>query len=468
LAYLARENLVAFMGPAKRPARTRLRPARSVLIIFLASITSCNFLPALPPAQDGSPSVTKRVSFAILEDYDKGEDLREIAKDFALMRELEIDTLRCSFGWDDYEPVRGQYDFAWLKEFVKLAAEHGIKLRPYIAYTPRWAGTAGTDGVDWNNPPADYRAWYDFVYHLVSALREFPNVLSFEIYNEENSPQWWDGSIDEYKETLRQAAMAIRSANSAAQVILGGFVFPDVEWLQSIVKDGYARYYEVTPFHAYPETWTEPGVVVENYLDRSYREFFVRYNKALGESEPIWINEMGFAATPQKTERQQASWRARAVSTFLADPHVEHIGVYEIKDLAPGREIIGDEKNYYLGITRADRAKKLAFHTVDMLTDLLDAGTLTTADSEVTVTVSHGNAVELYRRLFKRPDGRRVLFIYDKAGSPTVRATLRAGGRTALRYELDGSAKKHEHFDGHTLSEIRLTPGDVAIFRIDP
>ena len=26
------------------------------------------------------------------------------------MNELEIDTMRCSFGWDGYEPVRGQYD----------------------------------------------------------------------------------------------------------------------------------------------------------------------------------------------------------------------------------------------------------------------------------------------------------------------------------------------------------------------
>ena len=29
------------------------------------------------------------------------------------MQELEIDTLRCSFGWDDYEPEPGVYDFAW-------------------------------------------------------------------------------------------------------------------------------------------------------------------------------------------------------------------------------------------------------------------------------------------------------------------------------------------------------------------
>jgi hypothetical protein len=121
-----------------------------------------------------------------------------------------------------------------------------------------------------------------------------------------------------------------------------------------------------------------------------------------------------------------------------------------------------------LGITHADRAKKLAFYTVDMLTDLLDVGTVTTADGDVTVTVSKGHASELYRHLFKRPDGSRVLFISDKSASPTVRATLRTRGATALRYELDGSFAKHAAFDGHTLTDIRLEAGNVAIFRIDP
>jgi hypothetical protein len=83
--------------------------ANSTLLLFLFWISSCS--PALQLNHGSAQSVSKKVSFAILEDYDKGEDLNEVAKDFQLMRELEIDTLRCSFGWDDYEPVRGQYDF---------------------------------------------------------------------------------------------------------------------------------------------------------------------------------------------------------------------------------------------------------------------------------------------------------------------------------------------------------------------
>jgi hypothetical protein len=439
----------------------------ALLLLFCTWISACSFVP-FAQRVSLSQGVTKNISFAILEDYDKGDDLQEIAKDFQLMKELGIDVLRCSLGWDDYEPVRGQYDFVWLKEFVRLAAQHNIKLRPYIAYTPSWAGTGGSwDGVDWNDPPADYQAWYRFVHELVSALRDYPNVLSYEIYNEQNVAFWWDGSVEEYKETLRQAALAIRAANPNAKILLGGAVYPDQEWLRQITGSGHARYYDITPFHAYPETWTPEDVVVENYLNAGYRAF-VEHNKVLGEGEPVWINEMGFAMTPGRSEAQQANWWARAVSTFIADPYIEHIGVYEIKDLPLGTEAIGDEKNHYLGITRADRTKKLAFHTVAMLKDLLGVGRITTMTHEASVTVSEGEAGELYARLFKRPDGKQVLFVYDKKASPTVRVKLQTPGAKAFKYELNGTSTPHAAFDGKVLSDVRLTAGEVAVFRIDP
>ncbi|HYN87838.1 MAG TPA: hypothetical protein VER55_04885, partial [Ardenticatenaceae bacterium] len=195
---------------------------------------------------------------------------------------------------------------------------------------------------------------------------------------------------------------------------------------------------------------------------------FVPANNTRGQGEPIWINEMGFATKAPKTEQDQANWFARAFSTFLVDREIEHLGVYEIKDLPQGSPVIGDDTNYYLGLTYPDRRKKLAFYTVDMLTDLLDTGTITTADADATVTVTAGRARQLYHHLFKRPDGKQVLFVYDKVGSPTVRVTLRTGGTAAHQYALNGTSSPHTAFDGTTLSKIRLTAGSVAIFRIDP
>ena len=113
----------------------------AALILAALILLACTAPP--PRASLSAAPGSKPVSFAMLEVYDKGDDLAAIARDFALLPELEMDTLRCSFGWDDYEPAPGVYDFAWLKQFVALADECGIQLRPYIGYTPEWAGDEG-------------------------------------------------------------------------------------------------------------------------------------------------------------------------------------------------------------------------------------------------------------------------------------------------------------------------------------
>lgn len=440
--------------------------ARILLLLVLAAgaALACT----APAAQSALPAGAKPVSFALLEDYDKGDDLAAIARDFELLRELEIDTLRCSFGWDDYELAPGVYDFAWLQDFVALAGQYGIRLRPYIAYTPEWAGSEGADddGIVWNNPPRDLEQWSDFVGALAAALADAPNVLSYEIYNEENTLFWWDGTVEQYGDTLAAAAGAIRRADPDAQVLLGGMVYPDDDWLLALIEQGRAGDYDVTPFHAYPETWLEGSA--EEYLGAQYHEFFVPTNEQLGESEPIWINEMGFATTAGRTERDQANWFARAAATFLADPHVEHLGFYELRDLPPDQEAIGDEANYHLGLLRTDGSKKLAFHTVDLITDLLAVGALTAADDRLQVKATGGAPGDFHHHLFVRPDGVQVLFLYDKRAPVTVEVTLPQAGRRALRYQLDGSSALYAAFDGATLSSVRLVPGEVAIFAVEP
>ncbi len=439
---------------------------------FWQRYTACLFaflsLSALSHAGEkrtGPVGVTKPVSFAVLEDYDKGTDLGEVALDFQLMNELGIDQMRCSFGWDDYEPHRGQYDFAWLKEFVALAGRYGIKLRPYLAYTAPWAGVSGSDDIYWNDPPANPRDWYDFVYRLASTLSLYPNVLSYEIYNEENDSFWWEGGIYKYGNTLKQAALAIRAADPDAQVIVGGFVFPDFDYLYPLVDAGLPQYYDILPFHAYPETFENE--TVEEYLDEQYYDYFVPENRE-GGNKPIWINEMGFATTEGKTEEEQANWFLRAASTFLADAHIQELGFYEITDLPPDDPVIGGEPNYHLGLTYVDRTKKLAFSTVQMIASLLNVGTITVADAEARVTVAGGRAKALYKHLFKRPDGSQILFVYDKAASPTVEVTLKTRGKMAYKYELDGSFALYPAFDGRNLRDIHLNAGSVAVFRIEP
>jgi len=417
-----------------------------------------------PVGRTDERPAAKRIGFSILEDYDKGEDLAEVAKDFALFRELGVTTWRGSFGWDDYEPSRGQYDFEWLHRFADLAARQGITLRPYIAFTPEWAAAGGSDKDVWNDPPRDLADWERFVRRLVTEMRRHPNIESYEIYNEENVPQWWDGSPSRYNDVLQRAAKAIRSADRRAKVLLGGMVYPDQSWIDHVCAEGRSgRFIDVVPFHAYPETWTPPEVDLERYLGSGFDAGFVRAVDTDCGRKPIWVNETGFATVPGRTEHQQADWWVRAMALFAAAPRVEHIGIYEIKDLTPTREAIGDAPNYHLGLTRTDRSKKLAFHTVGMMVGLFSRRV--TLD---TPRLSGASSAGVFVYAFVRDDGRQLVAAWTKSADQTIDISVTRPATRAVEHHLDGSTAPYSAFAGRTLSRVDLHPGTARLFELIP
>jgi len=437
----------------------RTVPALLVLILLACS-------PPGPPTPKRAPRPAfKPISFAVLEDYDKGADLRDVARDFALMRDLGVHAWRGSFGWDDYEPERGRYDFAWLERFVALADSAGIALHPYLGYTPSWAAAGGRDDQAWNDPPRSLADWSAFVEAITRALGGHPSIRSWEIYNEENVPLWWDGSAEAYAHVLRRGAEAVRRGDPDARVLLGGMVWPDVEWLETACAGGPPAPFDVLPFHAYPETWTPDSVTVERYLGGRFAEGFVADADRLCGRHPIWINETGFATVPGKTEGAQAAWWARAFATFLAVPRVEHLGIYELRDQRLDTPVIGDAPNYYLGLIRRDGTRKPAFATVQLLVRLFGRDSIAVNDGALRVEVLSGAAGELHSHLFVRPDGKRIAFVWDRHGRPVVRLRPDAPVRGAVRWALDGGSRRWPVRAAQTL-DVSLEPGDVAVFEL--
>jgi hypothetical protein len=437
-----------------------MRPLSLFVLVALAVTCSRESRTSL------STPPSKQITFSILEDYDKGEDLADVARDFDLFAELGVATWRGSFGWDDYEPRRGAYDFQWLHRFAALAAARGITLRPYIGYTPAWAASGGTDADAWNDPPNDLHAWSQFVGTLAAEMRPHTNIVSYEIYNEENVRQWWDGTPAAYREVLRRAADAIRAANPHVHVLLGGMVFADVEWIEAVCdENGGGRTVDVIPFHAYPETWTPADVTVETYLPPSFDMDFSHAADTACGRKPLWINETGYATTPGRTEAEQAHWWARAIATFAATPRIEHIGIYEIKDARQDRPVIGDAPNYHLGLADVNRRKKLAFNTVKRLVAML--GNRSFAPSRPRIVVSGGATTgKVYCYLFSRDDGRQILFTWTRSGTATIDVELGPAASRAIEYEIGGNVSGRLDVAGGHLRGLSLQPGIVRLFEI--
>jgi hypothetical protein len=243
-------------------------------------------------------------------------------------------------------------------------------------------------------------------------------------------------------------------------------VFPDAEWLESICeRGGSGRLVHAIPFHAYPETWTPPGITVENYLGAGFDRDFVRSADTACGVKPLWINETGYATTPGRTEIDQARWWVRAAATFVAEPRIEHIGIYEIKDLPTDRPAIGDAPNYHLGLTRTNREKKLAFRTVARLVSMFGASPVVQRDAGASITATPSGA-DVYRHYFMRRDGRQLLFLWTRRSRAVVNVQLTGRASRVIEYAIDGSPAHGSATDA--LRNISLEPGDVRFFEIEP
>jgi len=437
--------------------------AASAVIVLLAGCRE--ELPARSDEAHGSPpsaAAPKQVTLAIRDDWDKGHDLAEVGRDFALINELGVNVLFVNIGWDDYEPEKDRFDFEWLHQFVELAARHGIKLRPYICYKPWWEGDGG-----WNSPPSDYQQWRDFCAKLGEEMKRHPNVLSYEIWLEENSRMWWRGTADQYRELLESAASALRSADPDCLIALGGFTCPDDDYLRACAEGSSDQYFDVVPLHCYNETWAPEAL--EEYLSPRYSESFFSVLDGEAGGKPLWMSECGYS-TMDRSEEDQANYIARAVSYFLADPLARNrfalFTCYELRDLPEGSQMIGDEHNYHFGLCRSDGSKKLAFRTYRLLVSLLDGRSVRAADGRVRITATSGSLGAEHHHLLQRADGAQILFVYDKENAATVQATLSDPGAACTSWRLDGTSEPWADFDGANISGIALDPGQVRIFEI--
>jgi hypothetical protein len=181
--------------------------------------------------------------------------------------------------------------------------------------------------------------------------------------------------------------------------------------------------------------------------------------------KPLWINETGYATTPGRTETDQARWWVRAAATFAGEPRIEHIGIYEIKDLPADRPAIGDAPNYHLGLTRTNREKKLAFRTVARLVSMLGSSPITPHDEGVSITAVPSDA-DVYRHYLVRRDGRQLLFLWTRRSRAVVTVQLRSRASRVIEYAIDGTVARTSTIGA--LESIPLEPGDVRFFEIEP
>lgn len=133
-------------------------------------------------------------------------------------RDAGIGWVRIDFNWLDVEPVQGAPNFAVMDALVDAARTRGLSVLATIGYGPPWAssGDAKADGT-LNDVPID-GAYGAFVGVVVAHFQD--RVSHFELWNEPNLSQFFEGSVDDYlARVLVPGADAVHATCPSCKVV---------------------------------------------------------------------------------------------------------------------------------------------------------------------------------------------------------------------------------------------------------
>jgi hypothetical protein len=339
-------------------------------------------------ASDRSAPPLVVVPFGLCEDYpEESRSLDEVRRDIGLLKHAGVHLLRVSIGWDGVEPERDHYDLAFWDAFMEEMMAAGIRIIPYVAYTPRW--NAERKGADsWKRPPVDLGQFTEVMALLAGRFRG--RVASWEIWNEPDNPDFWLGTADDYAALLIAGARGVKAGAPDAKVVLGGIAGHPEFAARVLATPGVAGLVDIVNAHAYFETWNpSPLETLQRYVQA--------FSPALTEPplptsasggvgrapRPLWLAEVGYSDyrgtgtarfAYEHTPAFQAVMLVRTVALALARPEVQLFAWYEVKDPAAGASMIGDDNNRHLGVVFADRTPKPALGALALVTRLFGDG----------------------------------------------------------------------------------------------
>jgi hypothetical protein len=244
--------------------------------------------------------------------------------------------------WPYVEGKQGVYDWSVYDAIVASAQAHNVNIMATILYTPSWA----TQAPDWTGVP-DTAAWTDFC--TQAARRYRTSIQYWELWNEPNLAEFWDGTRQQYIAGLLLPGIgAIRAGNPNAKV--GGPALSHLQsakwydWLNDVMTQAGAsldfvthhvydtdgnravlsKLNDSTLFGSSPNLWDVDPPSVREVL---------QYTGTFGK--PFWLTETGWQSGVVG-EATQASYLGGMLvdwfGGFAGQTWMDKIFFYEIED----------------------------------------------------------------------------------------------------------------------------------------
>jgi hypothetical protein len=213
------------------------------------------------------------------------------------MQNAGVTTVRIDVSWAMLQPVNGASYDAWGTSFVDnvvaMANSHGITPLITLWITPGWANNNAGDHVLPSNV-ADYA-------HVATwaAARYTNKVAGWEVWNEENSPDFLVGADPvAYTNLLKAAYPAFHAGYAPTTVVFGGLQYNDDTWLTRAYTAGAHGYFDVMAVHPYMGVANLPPTTADDGTMWTLKHALVVRNLMVAKGDgakSMWFTEFGWS-----------------------------------------------------------------------------------------------------------------------------------------------------------------------------
>lgn len=408
---------------------SRSRFCRVAMLIAAAALVFAALVSYLPNGRTvKAATATVGERFGVAQSHLKLHSPARMDAELNAAQEAGISWVRFDFAWPDLEPSRGSWNFTLSDRAVDAVVGRGMKVLGILGASPTWAN----GGKPFNYPPTDMQAWSNYVSAVCSRYKG--RVSAWEVWNEQNITGFWMPGPDPaaYLNLLAAASPAIRSADPAATVVMGGVAGLDPSYLDNCLKLGAAQYVDAIAYHPYPETLKmgdyTPQEANIRYIDQFVRNLISKYTT---KPLQVWLTEFGWTTTttrpPGVDEQTQASYLLRMLIN-QAGCSSDRIIYYDLFDDLTGAS--NPEANY--GIIANDMRRKLSYSYYRTFLSVFGPAT-GAANDRVSASCARPNTLE--KHCFNLPDGSLALALWKSdaaADTASVTISTPAGAPSAI------------------------------------
>ncbi len=328
-----------------------------------------------------------------------------------LAREAGARVVRWQFNWRDHEPSPGVWEWEISDGQIAAWRGAGLDVHAILHFPPDYAMAHPGSGLmpvnfdlPWDDPNNGFAQYCNqFAAHYRG------QIASYEVWNEPDLDQYWEGTAPEYYALLKSCYQGIKAADPTVPVSMAGLVlvadrgfFPEVVRLAANDPEGPANnyFFDVAAIHMYGD----PDLAYS--LTNEARRILSNYG--LG-NKPIWITETnvvlrGYASVPDdahwgRATEDEAAWYILQAATNAYAAGAQRFMVFRMAD---------DNMDEAYGLVRSDGTLRPSYEAFKLAATLMT--NIVEAERQV-----WGNVI--ITRM-KRADGTRIVTAYQVSGTP--------------------------------------------------